>query len=248
MNELLFICVFDAGSRDLGLNHLQSLKNAGIENYMAYVPDKRTYGIVKNRGFNVEMIEGDDLSTTKKEFGTKDFIEFSFLRYKVIHENLKKGKDVWYMDADTVVLENLNKFYHADYVGKGYDVIFQNDLHEINGCTGCMLMFSNQKMIDASLYMYKGMNTKVPDQHFMHNFLSNNRNHLNPALFDYMYFPNGVLYFDHLGENQLPPRINEYKMKYILTPGKRIVFVHANWMIGNDTKMAALKSKSLWYI
>jgi hypothetical protein len=53
MQDLLFISVFDYGSRELGLNHLESLKKCGMSNYLAYVADKKTYDYIKKAGHPV---------------------------------------------------------------------------------------------------------------------------------------------------------------------------------------------------
>jgi len=245
--DLLFVCVFDYGPIDLALNHLQSLTNCGIENYMAYVTDKRTYAIVKERGFNVSLIEdikGLEFFKKKKEFGREDFTEMSFMRYKVISSELSNYKAVWYMDVDTVVLKNLNQYYEK-YKGAGYDMLFQNDIHQIQRCTGCVLYFSSPKTIQATAEIYKGMNRNIPDQHFMHYFLERHPNMFNTAMFNSKDFPNGLLYFDEQDLIPLEQQFLEIKRNY---KGNSPAFVHANWMIGIDNKIAAFKRKGLWFL
>jgi hypothetical protein len=248
-NDLLIISCFDYGSHELGLNHLTSLKNQGIENYMSYVADKRTYEIVKKYDFNCILIEDANFSNKQKTFGTKDFVEFSFLRYKSINENLKKYKAVWYLDVDTVVLDNLNNIY-KEYIGKNYDIIFQNDVHEIQNCTGCMLYFSNQKTIDITEYIYKALNTEIPDQHFVNFFLFRNPGVFKTSLFDLERFPNGLIYFDDSELIPLSQQFNEFKKLFYSKKdrNKNVAFVHANWMIGIDSKINAIKRKDLWYL
>ena len=110
--SLIFVCVFDNGSRELGLNYLLSLKKQGITNYMAYVTDANTYEYISSKGFNVEKeIPDQSIVQHAKDFGTGQFNIFSYIRYKVIHRLLLKYKVVWYMDVDTVVLGDLNRYY-----------------------------------------------------------------------------------------------------------------------------------------
>jgi hypothetical protein len=250
MVELLIICCFDNGSRELGLNHLKSLKNQGIENYNAFIPDKSTYEYIKKLGFNCTLVENAHFSTIQKSYGNPDFVEFSFLRYNIIHDLLKRYKAVWYLDADTVVLANINEIY-KEYANKGYDIVFQNDVHQIQKCTGCMLYFSNNKTLNMTEYVYKNMNSQLPDQDFVHYFLQQNPGVFNIAMFDLERFQNGLMYFDDSDiidyDNNF---IKNIKMNFHANKDKniKVAFVHANWMIGIDAKINAMKKKGLWIL
>ena len=247
--EILFLSCFDSGSRELGINHLKSLEKSGIKNYMAFIADKSTYNSVKNLGYNCTFIDDANFSTTQKTFGQPDFVEFSFLRYKFIHESLKTYKYVWYLDVDTVVLDNLNNIY-GEYLGKGYDIVFQNDVHQIQNCTGCMLYFSNQKTLDMTAFVYKGMNREIPDQHFVNFFLAQNPGVFKTTMFDLERFPNGLIYFDKPELIDLSSEFSDFKTNFYANKDntKKLAFVHANWMIGIDTKINAIKKKGLWYL
>jgi hypothetical protein len=151
--------------------------------------------------------------------------------------------------VDTVVLDNLNNIY-GEYVGKGYDIVFQNDVHQIQNCTGCMLYFSNQKTLDMTDYVYKGMNWQIPDQHFVNYFLLHNPGVFKTTMFDLERFPNGLIYFDKPELIELSSEFSDFKMKFHKNKDKtkKLAFVHANWMIGIDTKINAIKKKGLWYL
>jgi len=250
-SPVLFISVFDYGSSDLGINHLRSIQTANMDNYMAFVTDQRCYDKVRDCGFHVTLIDNTvELAAKgffqkKKDFGGKDFTEMSFLRYKIISEQLMTHKAVWYMDVDTVVLEDLNKYYEK-YKNSQFDMIFQNDIHQITRCTGCVLYFSSPKIIDITAHIYKGMNDTIPDQHYMHYFLENNPNLVEFTLFDYMSFPNGLLYFDNEDLIGLSEEFTQIKEQYRNNKSKRTSFVHANWMVGVDAKIRAFKKMGLW--
>ena len=254
-NSVIFISVFDYGSIDLGINHLISLRNANIYNYMAYVTDDQSYQRLYSNGFNVTKIQIQDddkhnslFQGTQKNFGTKDFTEFSFLRYKIIHQELTKYEAVWYMDVDTVVLQDLNKYYDRYKNGKTkYDIIYQNDIHEINHCTGCVLYFSNPFTLKATQVIYNGMNSDIPDQHYTHNFLEKYGKSANIGLFETYEFPNGLLYFDKEDLIELSSKFNKEKQKYNNKSDKVVAFVHANWMVGINNKINVLKKKKLWF-
>lgn len=249
-NSVLFISVFDYGSLELGLNHLFSLKKANIYNYMAFVTDEKSYEVVSAYGFNVTKIEKPGAKNIgEKNFGEKDFIEFSFLRYKIINEELKKYEAVWYMDVDTVVLQDLNKHYEKYKNGKiKYDIIYQNDIHELKHCGGCVLFFSNSYTLRTSEILYNGINNDIPDQQYANNFLEKYGDPLTIGLFETHEFPNGLLYFDNEDLIELCKNYTKEKERYKNKIDKQVAFVHANWMIGNDNKIKALKKKNLWFM
>lgn len=251
--SLLFVSVFDYGSVDLGINHLNSLKRAKIQTYMAFVTDEKTYAKVQNAGHPVTQIESTDQLKSKnffhkkKDFGNSDFTEMSFLRYKIISEQLKSHDAVWYMDVDTVVLRDLMPYYHTYKTQKPKpDMVYQSDIHQITRCTGCVLYFSSKKTIDATHKIYKGMNPNIPDQHYTHYFLEKNPGTFQTTFFDTAEFPNGLLYFDREDLIPLSADFEREKQKYEKIPNKNTAFVHANWMVGIDQKIRVLKKKGLW--
>ena len=247
--DLLFVCVFDNGSRELGLNHLISLKNNNINNYIAYVTDDETYNYIKQHGFNAVKENIDDIITKKsKDFGTDQFNMFSYIRYKVINRHLLEGKSVWYMDVDTVVLGDLNLYYNGIMrtTNLVYDVIFQNDLHMV--CTGCSLYNPNTSSIDFTKYVYDNASNKMNDQNFIADLIMKGKSSLKYNVFDYMEFANGLLYFKETDTHEIPEYLAQPKRRFRADDDKNLYFVHANWMIGNNVKMSALKNANLWFV
>jgi hypothetical protein len=272
-----FVCVFDKGSLELGLNHLQSLVQAGIEDddYCAYVSDRDAYDAVKSRGFQVEWlqdVEHLEMSKRRKDFGTRDFIEYSFMRYGVIHDLLvKKNRPVWYMDVDTVVLKNLTEVFRHSYreLEDSTDIMFQDDGHMI--CSGCILFFPNETTKRVTKHIYDHMNDRVPDQHFFAQFLSDKSlvgrlyderrmgcqfattltmpRPIRVRILDTALFPNGLLYFDREDKIEVPDWLMQWKMDYRnKAENMSPAFVHANWMVGNDVKKSAIQSAGLWFV
>ena len=249
-SPVLFISVFDYGSINLGLNHLQSLRKANINNYMAYVTDEQSYQMLIKHNFNATKLNHNYfVKSEPKNFGTKEFTEFSFLRYQIIYNELTNYEAVWYLDVDTVVLQDLNKYYNRYKNGaKKYDIIYQNDMHQIKHCTGCTLYFSNPKTLNATQFIYNGINPNIPDQHYTHYFLENYGKDLHIGLFETYEFPNGLLYFDNEDLIDLSYQFTNEKQQYHNKTNKVTAFVHANWMIGINNKINALKKKNLWFL
>jgi lipopolysaccharide biosynthesis glycosyltransferase len=242
--DVLFISVFNYGGLSIALNHLTSLKKQDITNYMAYVTDQEAHDAVSERGFNVTLID-ENHGKEAWDFDSKRFNAFSYIRYKIIHNLLLEGKKVWYMDTDTVVLNDIRELYYR-LEASGVDAAFQNDVNML--CTGCMFFFPNEKTIHFTNSIYGKRCDNFGDQIITNRFLNENPAYFRIYAFDIEAFPNGLVYFDKLVQ------ISEYKQVQSELVQKcrqyrgDTYFVHANWMIGLKTKMDAFKSKNLWFI
>jgi len=238
--KVLFVSIFNLGCIDIAENHLYSLKKSGIENYMAYVTDNESFQILSSKGYNVKHY-ALDIIKEKQEFGTEQFNNISYLRYIIINQLLKEGKIVWYLDVDTVVLYNLNELIPL-FISNKYDLVMQNDITD--PCSGCMLFCPNSKTIALIECVYNNRTPMVCDQFILAQILKQNIFNINLHLLETTYFPNGLLYFNE--------RHPDPKFKLLHDDFKKsndpVYFVHANWMVGVDTKIEALKSKGLWFI
>jgi lipopolysaccharide biosynthesis glycosyltransferase len=241
--ELLFISVFNLGGIPLALNHLESLKRNHITNYRAYVTDTESYAILKDKGHPVELIVETSVELTDKkvDFGTTEFNTLSYTRYKIIIELLEKNQPVWYLDIDTVVLQDLNDVYD-ELKHSNYHAVMQNDINML--CTGCMLLFPTPATINLLKNIYKYRNSNHNDQIILMNILLKYPNVINILPLNILQFPNGLLYFNEISEN---PRYKKLQEDFINSTHP-VYVVHANWMIGMETKIAAFKRKGLWYI
>ena len=128
--EVLFISVFNMGCIEIAENHLQSLLKNGITNYMAYVTDNESLVFLTNKGYKVSLalgVVGAEPLKEKQDFGTENFNTISYLRYYIINKLLSEGRNVWYLDVDTVVLYNLNLLV-PQLLAQKYDLCMQNEL------------------------------------------------------------------------------------------------------------------------
>jgi hypothetical protein len=238
--KIIFISVFNLGCIEIAENHLLSLRNVGITNYMAYVTDKESYDILTNKGYNVIQFMSSELKE-KQNFGTEHFNEISYLRYTIINKLLEEGNIVWYLDVDTVVLYNLNNIVHT-FIKNKDDIVIQNDINM--PCSGCMLFFPNAKtkILTNMVYMQRSKNEN--DQIILARLLHKNVLNLKLHLLDPTFFPNGLLYFN---DRHPDPKFKDLHTTF-KNSNNPIYFVHANWMVGIETKINALKEKGLWYI
>ena len=241
--ELLFISVFNLGGINIALNHLESLRRQNIQNYRAYVTDQESYDIVSKEDHPVELVIETDENITREKvnFSTTEFNTLSYTRYRVILDLLGKGHAVWYLDVDTVVLQNLNDVY-KDLNGTEYHAAMQDDVNML--CTGCMLLFPKPITIQLMQSVYENRTSSENDQIILMYILMQNRNTINIMILNTLQFPNGLLYFNELHDN---PKYRELQIKFkqSIFP---VYFVHANWMIGMETKINAFKKKGLWFV
>ena len=240
--KVLFISVFNYGSIRLAKNHIQSLLNCGLTNYMAFVTDDESAEELSKSGYtNITRVNEDGVTPDKKDFGSEEFNGLSYLRYKIIYGLLKQGIHVWYMDVDTVCVKTVIDFCER-FMKIEEDIVFQSDLSML--CTGCMLVRPSERSINLMEVIYGNRTKEDNDQIFLRKYMSFMPNTFKHAIFPIHQFPCGVLYFDAEFVNITPDVLS---MRKIVKP-ETVLFVHANWMIGNTKKEDAFKSKNLWFI
>jgi lipopolysaccharide biosynthesis glycosyltransferase len=251
MSDIVFISVFNEGCIELAKNHLESLKRAGITNYVAYVTDQESYNKLINN-YNVVYLSNSQITNDKKDFNSEDFNKLSYLRYYVIQKYLEANQPVWYLDVDTVVLKNLNKKYVElleTYKNYHLDGLFQSDINSI--CTGCMCLFPTENIKQLVNTIIKEKLGNANDQMLL-NYLVNEKKHpLSFALLECTEFPIGYLYFNNqyvVPVDSSLSKVIEKKNEYESIPNKDTHFVHANWIIGNENKIKSLKEYNLWFV
>ena len=253
--NLIFISVFNYGAIEIADNHLASLKRQGIDNYMAYVTDQESLDYLQAKGYHVSFIHPSDYTTSttnnagltkeKEDFGTNGFNDFSYVRYVVISKLLREGKTVWYMDIDTVVLSDVRRYVNDS---NGCDMIMQNDINM--ACTGCMLCYPTPATLKIMEDTFLRRNANYNDQLWLNNIMKPmiEKNQCKIAYFQNHLFPNGLLYFHALHANPHFLDLQKRFRKYRDEEKGPVAFVHANWMVGIDKKITALKEHGLWFL
>jgi lipopolysaccharide biosynthesis glycosyltransferase len=243
MDNTIFVSVFNLGCIEIAENHIISLLKNNINNYLAYVTDEESFNILNEKGYNVKYYSIEKINSEKMDFGTEGFNFLCYIRYKIINELLNEGKIVWMLDVDTVVLHDLNKLI-PEFSDK--DIVMQNDINM--PCCGCMLFYPNiiTKHIPDFMYNCKSFSHdgSTNDQIILAQLLIQNQTSIKTHLLDHEMFANGLLYFNELSNNH---DFRKIQLDFKKTE-KPLYFVHANWMVGIDTKINALKNKGLWYL
>jgi len=244
-NNCLIISVFNDGVYDLALNHLTALKKQGIENYMAFTTGKKTYNDFTEKGFNITFRKENNLQSGELNWSGYEFNKFDVLRYKIAKEYLLTYKYIWYLDIDTVVLDDINKYIPT---GIDYDCYIQDDINM--PCTGCILFKRTEAIIIFINKLIKAIsnyNYKHNDQIVFRSLLPHMPN-FKIKIFDRVKFPNGLLFFDEEIIGKKTGFLKAEKNKYEAIPNKSPVLVHANYMVGNEKKINAFKKYGLWII
>ena len=235
--NILFISVFNLGCIEIAENHIVSLIRNGVSNYIAYVTDTESFDILIKKGYNVIYYPVQQ-STEKMNFGTSGFNELSYIRYKIINELLNENKIVWYLDVDTVVLHDLNPLV-SEFTGK--DIVMQNDINM--PCSGCMLCYPTEVCKQVVNIIYNSRTSSENDQILLAQLLYNNKQ-IQLQLLDHEIFANGLLYFNELSNHE---KYRQLQLAFKRTQ-KPLYLVHANWMVGVETKINELKKKNLWFL
>ena len=244
MNDCLIFCVFNDGVYELALNHLTSLRMQGIENYMAFTTGKKSHDLLKDKGFNVTLIANGENHNGNFDYSSNEFGMFSYLRYKIMLPLLEKYKYIWYLDVDTVVLEDINEEIDRD---AAWDCYMQDDIQM--PCTGCMLLRASYPTRKTIKQLWDLKSPTVHDQIMLANLIRNMEISMTIHKFHKRKFINGLLYFDDdeiCKLDELDRKIRE-KFKDNNDIEQLPVFVHANFMTGTDNKIAALKRHDLWF-
>jgi hypothetical protein len=239
-----FISVFNYGVIEMAKNHIKSLRETGITNHYSFVTDEESFDEFTKLGYPVFHIQESGTKHENFNFGTMDFNNMSFLRYSIINALIQYGMDVWYLDVDTVVLKNLIPIYLDLKQNYEYHVCFQSDMNMI--CTGCMLLFATDNTKHFVKTVIHNKTDQNNDQILVNAILKKDPDIISHVVFSHFIFPNGVMFFGNDFVN-VPTYLEEVKKKYINTP-KETYLVHANWMVGDETKKNALKQYGLWKI
>ena len=252
MSNVLFLSVFTEGIGDMALNHLLSLKAAGITNTLSFCPSQTVVDFLNAKGFTSRLLELTNGLNKEFSFVEKGFNDFSYLRYKIVSELLSDYDYVWYMDVDTVVMRNPLEIFENMGAKANADVLFQDDLHM--PCTGCMLIKNNNSAMKFVKSMWDERSNEVNDQMYLQNRIVTKDATLDLKIYIlniYEFVPGWAL-FDETFLVKLNGLTSDLRKSFHEelknNPPRMPIFVHANFMLGSETKRQALKSRRLWFV
>ena len=164
--------------------------------------------------------------------GKQSWSNFTFYKIILIHEELKKGHNIVFLDGDIVILRNFIQYIQQmiDMVPSA-ELIIQNDnqtVNEQNMCTGFFWMKSNQNTITATDYSKINKDTFANDQQYMRS----KANVIKHLYLDLDHFPNGKYFRTHCNRNNFLPK-NPY-------------LIHFNYDVHKD-KITRMKKYNYWF-
>ena len=242
MEDILFLSVFTRGMRDLAVNHLLSLKRVGITNTLSFCSDKETVEILNKRGFkalaNPSSINKDIFTVNEPEFN-----EFSYFKYVILVNLLKKHKYIWYLDVDTFITKDIRKFVNSDY-----DIQITDDINQLS--TSCMLFKNSDCTIQLLTKMWEERNNKYCDQIKFNILLRKGVIPIKGYTLPIAEFRPGLLYFKEQYLITLSENVKKLRKLFFLNNKSVMIpcLVHANYIIDLNKKIIALKSNKFWLI
>jgi len=249
MAKKVVFSLFNNGVIELAMNHIISLRKSGIPEYRAFATDRDSYAAIKELGCDVTLLDRDEPSGILK-FDSTDFCRFSYLRYKVMEALLETYDVVWYLDVDTVVLGDI---WASCPLEESWDVACQSDLNM--PCTGCMVVKSTDAGKRFVSDIWAARTNQTNDQMTIYNMIGAKRLAVPILELSTAHFVNGFLYFPdfaNVGDAEADASLNKWQRRYqswlqnSIIP--RPVFVHANFMTGNEKKKQALESQNIWFL
>ena len=252
MENTIFLSIFTASAIELAKNHLMSLKKAGYTNTLSYCTDKSLCDVLNDLGYKSVYLEGYS-HEPYFSFNSKEFKEFSYVRYRIINELLNTYDSVWYLSVDTVVLENI--WDALDKTGE-WDIQFADDC--MLPCTGSILVRNTLEAKELMQCLWEERNDKISGQMHIAKLIKNKKinNSITIKIKSIFKFCPGVLYFP--SSELIPLQGEDEKMRYLMKKEfvnkvkedkiKNPALVHANYIITLESKINALKKIGLWFI
>lgn len=239
MSKIILVSVYNYGCIDIALNFLESLKRVNLaDKHVSYVTDQKSFDIIKEKGYQVELFNDFSITEEKMNFEEKDFVKLCYIRYAVFYKLLDSYDYVWCLDVDTVVLGDIvSYFLNSEF--RNCDITYQLDMDSL--CGGCFVVKSNVITKNFIKHIFEARDNKINEQIYINRFFMSlgPRNPLKIGAFSSFSFINGGIYFGD--------KYQDLK-KQLKESTEPIYFVHANYMVGVDTKINALKEKGLWYL
>ncbi|XP_052818444.1 uncharacterized protein LOC128244482 [Mya arenaria] len=144
-----------------------------------------------------------------------------------ILDYLERGKNIVYIDTDTVWLQAPFQYFTGDY-----DLWVQME-HQGSYCTGLMAIRTRPNTLELIRTWRERMidiDNKKNDQDGFNDIVRNFSSNVRIKGLDTKRFPDGYQYFEKYNDKQR----------------KDVVVVHNNWIIGHGKKLGRFKDMKLW--
>ncbi len=273
--DYVFLWVTNEGAAEITANSILSLQRAGVsgpEHIIVAVLDEATADVIGRLVGDIEIVLLPDFAGWRelaldvdreyREFGTQSFRKICLSRYVVIEDILKnRRRPVVCADGDIVFLRNPAEYLCSLQPAFRKHVLTQNDRradHQsdewgrqytpgkrpgnsvvCSGFTAWQPVAHHWNLAREVIRMQLAQTEVMCDQDAF-NALSREYSR-SIMLLRQDLFPNGSLVFreEFLARKNIEPREFDWSDAYI---------VHANWILGMDAKVRALKEAGLWLL
>jgi hypothetical protein len=228
------------------LNWILSLKKVNIDKFLILCLDQDLFNFLAHKGYmdNLFMVPSDwhqfKLTQYLVVWNTKEFDAIMHARTQIIHKLLNLNVTLLFADSDIVWL-NQNVLEHVQFIFQqtSVDVLFS--ISEVNKrkvwyCMGFYYVKPTAFTIKlfADLIEYQRQKPHISDEDLLNSMIDLRYKKTDKiGILDPILFPSGNVWLER-----------KLDVKFQITP----YILHANFLIGKQSKIDAFKNKNLWFL
>jgi hypothetical protein len=252
MDKITYLTNFNFGFIELAFNNVNNFLNVfnqeknslvliamdqnSYDSMSSFLKEKKQENIIK---LKKNFTEYKDVAN----FNTKEFINITHKKINIILEELLLTKYLHYFDSDVVFFKDPNEIIFDKL--KNNDIVFQldqpytyhHDLYHNYVCAGNFSIKNNEKSINFLKNIITRLNNNQNDQEVLFHFLNQNCKNIKEykeCILD--------VYDPELIQNGYDAFVGNWFLK------NEKYCIHANHMIGKETKINALKKCNGWFL
>jgi hypothetical protein len=245
VNDLLIVSISNYGFKNLTLNWITNLHKLGFNKFVVFCFDLELYEFLSEKGYknNLAIVPSEwlDFKVSKSflNWGSKDYNQITQAKPQIWYQLLKLKLNIFFSDPDVVWLnEHIIDHLKFIYEYSTADLLFSldNNRKSITYNTGLFMAKSTTYSIDLFLNLINEQrknpsysNQKVFKIITKKMYSSDNK----IIALDPILFASGKVF--------LKLKLNK---KFNLNP----YTFHANYLIGMEAKINALKANNFWFI
>jgi len=246
VNDLLIVSISNYGFKNLTLNWITNLYKLGFNKFVVFCFDLELYEFLSEKGYknNLAIVPSEwldfKISKSFSSWATKDYNQITQAKPQIWYQLLKLKLNIFFSDSDVAWL-NKNIIDHLKFIYEysTADLLFSVDQEHRNNYynTGLFMAKCTSYSIDLFLNLINEQR-KSPehsiDQIVFSNMLKKTKfNDSRIIGLDPILFASGKVFL----HDKLNKRFN-------LTP----YTFHANYLVGMEAKINALKANNLWFL
>ncbi len=242
----MIVSISNYGFKNITLNWITNLYKLGFNKFVLFCFDQELYEFLNKKGYqnNLALVPSNwidfNISKSSSSWATKDYNQITQAKPQIWYQLLKLKCNIFFSDTDVAWL-NKNIVDHLKYIYEysTADLLFSMDQGHRNNYynTGLFMAKSTSYSINLFLDLINEQR-KSPensiDQIVFGNMLKKTKfNDSRIIGLDPILFASGKVF--------LQEKLNK---KFNLTP----YTFHANYLVGLDAKINALKANNFWYL